>query len=87
MRPCLQLDWRPLLPQVKVPCLNLVGALSGVFPLEGTQAVGKLIPHCHTVVFEAANHWLYLEEPDKFNRLLKEFVLHGLPAVSKVNRI
>ena len=35
------------------------------------------------VYFESANHWLYLEEPDKFNALLREFVVNGLPAVCK----
>jgi len=39
------------------------------------------------VIFEKANHWLYLEEPEKFNRILKDFVLHGLPAVSKYTRV
>ena len=45
----LQLDWRPLLPHIRVPCLNLVGELSGVFPEAGCRAVGDLIPNCHTV--------------------------------------
>lgn len=44
-----QLDWRPLLPRIGVPCLNVVGGRSGVFPVEGTATVGQLIPHCHTV--------------------------------------
>ena len=39
------------------------------------------------VIFEKSNHWLYLEEPDKFNRILRDFVLHGLPAVSKYARV
>jgi hypothetical protein len=52
MSPCcclLQLDWRPLLPHIRVPCLNLIGELSGVFPEAGCRAVGDLIPDCHTV--------------------------------------
>ncbi len=46
---CAQLDWRPLLPRISVPCLNVIGGRSGVFPREGTATVGELIPHCHTV--------------------------------------
>lgn len=48
------------------------------------------MPHLyvsHQVVFEGCNHWLYLEEPAAFNRLVRDFVLHGLPAVSKVDRV
>jgi pimeloyl-ACP methyl ester carboxylesterase len=33
------------------------------------------------VFFEAANHWLYLEEPEKFNDLLLRFLRDGLPGV------
>lgn len=44
-----QLDWRPLLPHIRVPCLNLIGEVSGVFPEAGCRVVGELIPNCHTV--------------------------------------
>lgn len=44
-----QLDWRPLLPRITIPCLNLVGGVSGVFPVEGVKEVGRLVKHCHTV--------------------------------------
>jgi pimeloyl-ACP methyl ester carboxylesterase len=30
---------------------------------------------CKTAYFKASNHWLYLEEPQKFNALLLRFVL------------
>ncbi len=39
------------------------------------------------VVFEGCNHWLYLEEPAAFNRLVRDLALHGLPAVSKAERV
>ena len=55
--PCLvistprpQLDWRPLLPHIQLPCLNLIGQLSGVFPEAGCRAVSNRIPNCHTVM-------------------------------------
>ena len=72
-----QLDWRPLLPEVKIPCLNCVGGTSGVFPVEGCLEVGRLVPDCCSVVFKRANHWLYLEQPEEFNGLLADFVLKG----------
>jgi non-heme chloroperoxidase len=38
------LDWRPLLRNVRVPCLNVIGGRSGVFPVEGCREVSRLIP-------------------------------------------
>ena len=50
-----QLDWRPILPLITVPCLNLYGSDSGCFPVQGTAAVGELIPTCDNVEFEGCN--------------------------------
>jgi pimeloyl-ACP methyl ester carboxylesterase len=72
-----QLDWRPVLPLLKLPCLNTVGGCSGVFPVEGCLHIGDLAPDCCSVVFSRANHWLYLEQPEEFNALLLDFVAKG----------
>merc|ERR1712023_253944 len=69
-----QLDWRPILPTIDIPCLNLVGRCSNVFPWQGCAVVGELIPDCKTVFFEECNHWLYLEDAPKFAQLLVRFV-------------
>lgn len=42
---------------------------------------------CCSVVFERANHWLYLEMPKEFNELLLDFIKRGnegRPAVTSV---
>ena len=44
-----QLDWRPLLPQIQIPCLNLVGMHGGCFNPAGVEYVGQQIPQCETV--------------------------------------
>ena len=68
-------DWRPLLPQIALPCLNTYGTSSGCFPTEGTEAVGALIgASCTNVPFEGCNHWLHLEEPQRFAALVGDFV-------------
>ncbi|KAI8475875.1 MAG: Alpha/Beta hydrolase protein [Monoraphidium minutum] len=72
-----QLDWRPLLPRIGIPCLNCVGGASGVFPPEGCLEVARLAPDCCSAVFDRANHWLYLEQPAEFNDLLLGFVARG----------
>ena len=42
----LQIDWRPLLPRIRIPCLNLIGCKNGVFPPDGTRVVSQLVPNC-----------------------------------------
>ena len=61
-----RLDWRPILPRISKPCLNLYGTDSGCFPVEGTQTVSQLIPNCIDVAFDSYNHWLYIENPSGF---------------------
>eukprot|EP00892_Ulva_mutabilis_P007942 jgi/Ulvmu1/551/UM001_0559.1 len=72
-----QLDWRSLLPKISVPCLNLIGSKSGIFPPEGCAEVSRLVQCCTTAYFLEANHWLYLEAPAAFNGLVGSFVLSG----------
>ena len=36
-----QLDWRPALRRIDVPCLVLAGGKSQIFPLEGVKEVGR----------------------------------------------
>ncbi len=44
-----QIDWRPLLPRITIPCLNMRGLKNGVFPPEGTAVVTKLVRQCEQV--------------------------------------
>ena len=61
--------------RITLPCLNLYGTDSGCFPPGGCEAVGTLIPNCRNVAFEGLNHWLYLEDPARFNQLVGPFAL------------
>lgn len=82
-----QLDWRPVLPLLRLPCLNVVGGVSGVFPVEGCLYIQGVAPDCCSVVFKRANHWLYLEQPEEFNALLLDFVLKGNAGRAAVSRV
>ena len=42
---------------------------------------------CLQVFFEAANHWLYLEEPEKFNKLVGDFAATGFLHTATVVRL
>ncbi|CAK4079388.1 unnamed protein product [Aphanomyces euteiches] len=82
MRDHTQLDWRPLLLTISIPCLNIAGGPGNkVFPMEGALAVGDLIPHCTNVIFESCGHWLYVEQPVEFCKMVLDFV-HGKPLLS-----
>lgn len=39
-----QLDWRPLLARISIPCLTVIGCQSAIFPVAGCEAVSSLIP-------------------------------------------
>lgn len=51
-------DWRPVLPRISLPCLNLYGDDSGCFPAAGCEAVTELIgSNCRSEIFQGCNHW------------------------------
>lgn len=74
MRDHTNLDWRDFLPHIKVPTLVCVGRHSAVFDWEGSAYVGEQIPGARTVFFEDSGHMLFWEEPEKFNRVVGDFV-------------
>ncbi|OQS00943.1 alpha/beta-hydrolase [Achlya hypogyna] len=80
MRDHTQIDWRPLLPTISIPCLNVVGGPHNkVFPMAGALVVGDTIPNCTNVVFEQSGHWLYLEQPEAFCNVVLAFVHDKAP--------
>lgn len=98
------LDFRDLLPHVKVPVLNFVGgararragggramrarARAAHAPPaappppgatkchhpRGIEYIGEVCPRARNVTFEKSGHWLYWEEPQRFNAEILQFV-------------
>ena len=68
------LDWRDLLPTIKLPVLVCVGRQSKVFPWEGSAYVGEQIPGAKTEFLKTAANMLFYTESEKFNRTVAEFV-------------
>lgn len=66
--------------------VSAVGRQSAVFPWYGSEAVGKLVPNAHTVFFEKANHWLYLEQPEAFNKLVGACIPCAMPSAPPCRR-
>lgn len=67
------------LDELKVPLLVMIGTLDE----PGTQAsmrhLAGAVPHARLEVFEGVAHMINLEQPERFNALLREF-LEGVPA-------
>ena len=66
---------RSLFPQIRLPVLVCVGRQSKVFPWQGSAYVGEHIAGAKTVFFEHSGHMPFYEEPEKFNQVVREFVL------------
>lgn len=67
-------DWRPTLPQLRVPMTALIGEDSIMYPAEGQRAIAKLVPHAKLVNFARCGHAIPFEAPRQFNRELRRFL-------------
>lgn len=68
-------DSRPLLPQIRVPTLCLVGALDDETPIAYSQYLAEHIPGARLHIVAGAGHLLNAEAPDPVNELLLAHVL------------
>ena len=69
-------DWRDVLPHLDIPTL-IVGGKSSLVGWRSQVWMGTQIPGSRVVIFEDAeggNHFMFMENPEKFNRLVKEFM-------------
>jgi len=76
VRPCHN-DWRDMLPTIDIPAL-IVGGKTSLVGWRSQQWIGTQIPNSRVEIFEEAeggNHFMFMENPEKFNRLVRE--IHG----------
>ncbi|KAM7205754.1 Alpha/Beta hydrolase fold [Naviculisporaceae sp. PSN 640] len=69
-------DWRDVFPRITVPTLVIGGEVS-VFPPAGIEWIAGQIPGAEKYIFSAAekgSHFMFWENPTKFNSLVKDFV-------------
>jgi pimeloyl-ACP methyl ester carboxylesterase len=71
----VHIDWRDLLPTISVPSLVLVARKGAEVDWRGPATVGELIPGARTEFFEDSSHALFLDEPERFERLIGDFVV------------
>ena len=69
-------DWRDIIPRIDIPTL-VVGGKASLVGWKSQVWVGSQIPGARTEIFEEAeggNHFMFMENPEKFNRIVKEFM-------------
>ena len=66
-------DYRQLLPRIKSSTLLVWGSDDDAAPLAHGRQMEELIPDAGLVIFEGAGHFAYLDEPDRFCRVVRHF--------------
>jgi pimeloyl-ACP methyl ester carboxylesterase len=67
-------DYRPVLPQISVPCLVTYGQESRLYSHRASEYVKEQIPDAELTPFSNCGHALHMESPEKFNRELIKFL-------------
>jgi pimeloyl-ACP methyl ester carboxylesterase len=67
-------DLSHLLPLVSAPTLLIWGTEDDAVPLRHGEIMERLIPDAGLVAFEGAGHFAYLEEPERFCRVVRHFL-------------
>jgi proline iminopeptidase len=68
------MDLRPHLKQITVPTLVIVGRHDFITNVAMAEEIVKNIPNARLEIFEDSGHYALVEEPEKFYRVIKEFV-------------
>jgi pimeloyl-ACP methyl ester carboxylesterase len=67
-------DYTPLLSEIAVPTLVVVGSEDEFTPVSDAEFMHQRIPNSHLVVIDDTGHMPNLERPDVFNRAVIEFL-------------
>ncbi len=68
-------DYKKELSQLQVPTLFIYGTADS--PYTGKPVADELcatLPNCQSVEFTQSGHWTFLEEPEKFQQVLNDFL-------------
>lgn len=69
------MDLRPRLKDIRVPTLVIVGRHDFITNVAMAEEMVKHIPDARLEIFEDSGHFVLVEEPEKFNRVVRQFVL------------
>ncbi len=70
----LTVDYREVLPEIDVPMLVCAGADEKRGTVAAARHVADLVPDATFELFEESGHCPFLEEPERFDRVLRRFV-------------
>lgn len=70
-----QMDLRSDLRNVEVPVLVIVGRHDFITTVAMAEEMAKHLPDSQLEVFDESGHFVHVEEPEKFYRIVREFVL------------
>ncbi len=68
-------DYKKELSQLQIPTLFIYGVADS--PYTGKPVADELcetLPNCQSVEFTQSGHWTFLEEPEKFRQVLRDFL-------------
>lgn len=68
------MDLRPQLHKITVPTLVIVGRHDFITNVAMAEAMVRHIPDARLEIFEDSGHFAFVEEPERFYRVIKEFV-------------
>jgi proline iminopeptidase len=68
------MDLRPHLKKIEVPTLVIVGRHDFITNVAMAEEIVKHIPNAQLEIFEDSGHFALVEEPEKFYRVIKEFI-------------
>lgn len=70
----LDIDVRPVLPDVTCPVLLVPGGLDVLMPADGAEVVASLVTQAETIRFEDVAHFVPFQAPDRFVAVLRPFL-------------
>jgi proline iminopeptidase len=73
-REAASMDLRPHLGKISVPTLVIVGRHDFITNVAMAEEMVRNIPNAKLEIFERSGHYALVEEPEKFYRVIKEFV-------------
>lgn len=68
-------DVKPGLPSVGCPTLVTVGRSDWITPVECSETIASLVPGAELVVFEKSGHSPPMEEPERFQQVVRDFLV------------
>ena len=60
-----------------IPTLIVWGSKDHMIPASHARSVEQALPECQVEIFDGAGHFPHLDDPDRFARVLREFIATG----------